>query len=215
MLKNLDKLLRIRGMNQTQLAEASGLSTGMISQMKNGRRGFSPDSLSKLANALHVPDHVLMMDSVPPNLLPGFMENEARAFAPDAGSNGLKALLATLAPDASHPVIYVASKTVTALGIIAGDRLVVDLNETALAGEIVIARRVDPADGTAVTLIRRWIPPFLISFDPEDTDAAMRPETDGENTTWCNIVGPVVATFRQHRRHPETDTDDAATQTGG
>jgi transcriptional regulator with XRE-family HTH domain len=56
MLRNrVRELRKERGLTLEQLADASGLSVGQISKIENNKRGWSPDSLQKLAAALKVP----------------------------------------------------------------------------------------------------------------------------------------------------------------
>jgi transcriptional regulator with XRE-family HTH domain len=56
MLKNRVKEFRTeRGLTLEQLADATGLSVGQISKIENNKRGWSPESLHRLAQALNVP----------------------------------------------------------------------------------------------------------------------------------------------------------------
>lgn len=52
--KNLKKYLELRGFNQTELSEKTGLSTSAISDYVNGRTMCSPGNLQKMADALGV-----------------------------------------------------------------------------------------------------------------------------------------------------------------
>lgn len=52
-----------RGLTQEQLAERTGLSVSGISQLENGKQGYSDESLELLADALNCePGHILNVD---------------------------------------------------------------------------------------------------------------------------------------------------------
>jgi phage repressor protein C with HTH and peptisase S24 domain len=51
---DLGRLLHRRGMSQRELAERIGKTDGFISQLKNGKREASPETLEAIADALHV-----------------------------------------------------------------------------------------------------------------------------------------------------------------
>ena len=50
--RNLKRLRNNAGLSQMKLAEKSGLSTNFISDIENGKRFISPESLAKLSKAL-------------------------------------------------------------------------------------------------------------------------------------------------------------------
>jgi DNA-binding Xre family transcriptional regulator len=52
-----------RGMTQEDLAEAAGMSVSNVSQLEQGRQGYSDEGLEKLADALNcTPGQILMVD---------------------------------------------------------------------------------------------------------------------------------------------------------
>ena len=61
-----------RNLNQTKLAKSAGLSVSMISQMENGSKGWSSDSLERVAAALEVPVSTLLRAE--------FLDPDMRAF---------------------------------------------------------------------------------------------------------------------------------------
>ena len=56
----LEALRDWRGMTQTRLAEATGLAQGYLSDLERGRRGGTPETLARIAEALDVPATWLM-----------------------------------------------------------------------------------------------------------------------------------------------------------
>lgn len=51
---NLKQILHLKGVNQTELSDKSGLSTSTISDYTNGKTLMSPGNLQKIADALNV-----------------------------------------------------------------------------------------------------------------------------------------------------------------
>ena len=51
----LEALRDWRGMTQTRLAEATGLAQGYLSDLERGRRGGTPETLARIADALDIP----------------------------------------------------------------------------------------------------------------------------------------------------------------
>jgi transcriptional regulator with XRE-family HTH domain len=60
MHENLKRLRAERKMNQVELARVTGLSQGCISQLENGERLPSPETMTLIAKALRVSEEELM-----------------------------------------------------------------------------------------------------------------------------------------------------------
>lgn len=56
----------IAGLQQKELAERSGLDPSHISLMEKGRRKPSVEAITKLCNALHIPDHLFTLLAAEP-----------------------------------------------------------------------------------------------------------------------------------------------------
>lgn len=106
-------------------------------------------------------------------------------------AEGRRKLLRTLAPTAGNPAGYALTVSAFPFGLLAGDVLVIDLKAKAQEGDLVIATVADPQTGSAKTVLRRYLPPYLLSPDPEEEEPSL--VVDGHRTV---INGPVLASFR-------------------
>ncbi len=61
-MKTLKQLRKIKGWNQTMLAETAGLDQSTISKVEKGWDGVTLRSLKLIADALEVPTYVLLQD---------------------------------------------------------------------------------------------------------------------------------------------------------
>lgn len=102
----------------------------------------------------------------------GFAEPaQASAWTPPERREGdnrpsLDDLLRALCPPDARPAYLKASATLPAIGIIAGDLVVIDLKRPPRRGEIVTVQRVDEETASAVTVFRRWLDPILVPPEP-------------------------------------------------
>jgi transcriptional regulator with XRE-family HTH domain len=60
---NLKRIRKLKGMNQSQLAEKSGFSLGFIGELERGNSWASPEAIQKIANALEVSASALFMSN--------------------------------------------------------------------------------------------------------------------------------------------------------
>lgn len=190
-------LLKERRMTQAALAEATGLSTATISLIINSGRGFSKSSLGLIAKALDVPTSALLAEPPADAALSELGESGVERIKPDPKeAKALAEQARNLAPTARQPALYIASRAYLWAAILPGDKIAVDIGESAPGPGLVVAQFVDPDTSTAVSSVFRWAPPHLIALD-----AAAHPVLTLVNghvgRLWCNIVGPVRAVARE------------------
>lgn len=189
-LQHLGALLKERGMTQAELSRQTDLSPGQLSLMISGQRGYSRESINRIAAALKVsPAEILQEDA---------RATPIRSDA-EAGSGETQLLpdiLRALAPDASAPAIYVSGRAIPGANISTGDQLIVDLKRTARLGDLVLAQVVDPDTSASMAVIRRWIDPHLVETGVS-SDAPVITISNGQfEHYWCNILGPIIAVIR-------------------
>lgn len=176
------RLKRLRGdVSQTALAKRTGVSQGRIREIEEGMTAAPRvDTLRKLADGLGIAFDELASGA------PAGMLSEAEAQPFDAAP--VKGLLFQLAPNARHPVPYRVARDLPGFGLMAGDMLVVELQGTPAQGSLVVATLADPDTGAAETVIRRYLPPVLVS-----ADAAQVHPLDGGSVA---VLGQVLASWR-------------------
>ena len=209
MTTSLRSLLKDRGMTQSALAEATGLSTATISLMISGRRGYSRDSLTLIARALDVPVSALIAEPETTPDIYGLGESGvARVDQDTDDAPALAAQARQLAPSARQPALYIASRAYLWAAILPGDKIAVDIGEIKPGPGLVVAQIVDPQTAIGVSSVFRWAPPHLIALD-----AATHPVltlVDGQvGRLWCNIVGPVRAVAREIAEAPNPALETA------
>lgn len=196
MTKAIRTLLKDRGMTQAALANATGLSTATISLMIKGKRGYTRDSLAKIAAALDVPVSALIAEPDTAPGIPGLAESGVERITPTADdAQSLATQARQLAPGARQPALYIANRAHLWAAILPGDKIVVDIGEPAPGPGLVVAQFVDPQSADAVASIFRWAPPHLIALDAA-TYPVLTLSNGQVGRLWCNIVGPVRAVAR-------------------
>lgn len=185
------------GRSARQISVAANMSPGGIGDILRKRSSPSVDNLRNIAQALNVSFSWLAEGAEEPR--GGFAESDAAPWAAPAISGerpdttaGWRAIVRALAPQARHPTTMQMQADAVAFGLLRGDVLIVDAN----AGEppngaIVVANVADLTTGTATTVVRRLLKPYLVSADPTENDTPLI--ADGARTA---IMGPVVASFR-------------------
>lgn len=172
---------RLRGpTSQTALAKRSGVSQGRIREIEEGVTAAPRiDTLHKLAAALGVPT-----DELTTGPAGQLRDGEAQLFE----AAPVRGLLFQLAPEARHPVPYRVTRALPGFGLLPGDTLVVELQGRPQPGQLVVATLADQATGTAETVIRRYLPPVLVS-----ADAAQVHHLDSGEAA---VLGTVLASWR-------------------
>lgn len=169
--------------SQAELAARIGKTPGFISNLINGNREASPQTLRDIAAALNV--------RVSDLLEPQAALQEAGVAFVGASPSESRVLCRALKLDATHPEIVEARRDVPALGIVAGDRLVVDLAPNVSWSGLVLAT-VSHADGSAETNVYRHAAPWLFGGD----SLASPPLRTGSTVA---IMATVLAVYRDTR----------------
>lgn len=190
-------------------AERLNVPYPTYSAHENGSRGYRADSAERYAKAFGCSAEFLLFGigegrgaALPfrqPAAAPaGFAETELTPWegprlndAPDP--------VAALAPRAQHPSAYLLSRAAPGFSLLAGDVVILDLNASAKSGDLVVAQVIDTDIGAADTVLRRYLPPYLVTATAEPGEI-----TDRDDVV---IKGPVVASFRLTL---ETDKKEAA-----
>lgn len=94
----------------------------------------------------------------------GFADDAAPfLFQPAANTDPVRALFGTTA---SNPAVtHRASASMPDFAILPGDLLVCELSRPPELGDIVVATLVDEQLGTSTSLVRRFLPPYLVAGD--------------------------------------------------
>lgn len=172
-------------------ARAIGVAPPTYAGHENGSRGFSAETARRYARAFRVAPEWLVYGTgqgpdgrAAPPPEPAELCDDAVPFTPRAIQHG-ESLDAYLAPKARHRLTYTAPIGALYLGILAGDLLVIDMNSAPQPGQTVLASVLDV--DTTQTRILRYLPPFLVSGDPNEPPI---PESE------ARVQGPIVALAR-------------------
>lgn len=184
-------------MNQSlsELALNSGLAASTLTRFMNDRSGkltVTDRTLDAVARYTGVPKNVLPGQ----RSLPGFGESEVVPF--EAGS-------AEPPPQWVHTAVaahkgnrngvdawVMKGWALDLLGILPGDIIMIDQNRRPKAGDIVCAQLRDLATGRAETVMRRYEPPFLLSYSAKTGPS--RPEQVDDDRVI--IIGVEVGVIR-------------------
>jgi len=186
------------GRSHREISKAAGLSPSFVSDLLADESFPRADKLRALAHALGVSAGWLLEGHVS-NTPTGLAEDQAEPWQLPAGSGqrpdvgiARRQVIRALAPHARSPETYRMSVTAAAFGLLKDDVLIVDLKGgDPKPGEIVLATVADLSSGAATTIVRRYMPPYLVSADPKENETPL--VADGARTV---IMGRVVASVR-------------------
>lgn len=194
----LRELRERSGRSARDLSTAAGLGVNAVSQIENNPdRSPSIDVIRAIAKSLGV-SPMYLIDGETGNRSDGFSENDAEPFALPSGGGERpdltdlrRRLPEVLAPEGRTLATYALRVRMAGFDLSAGDVLIVDLKTPARAGDLVLATVADLATGSATTLLRRFLAPYLIANDPGADLAPL--VVDNYRTV---ILGRVAASFR-------------------
>lgn len=188
----LRTVLRETGQAPSTLATNAGVAPSTINRfMDEDGGGLRSDTIEKIVNYSGIPLEVVPSQ----RKTAGLREPDAEPFTGPAA-----------APQsaASQGDIWVLrSPALVDIGYMPGDFVRVDGHATPKPGDIICAQLYDAANGTARTIMRQYLPPYLVARSPESRFA--KPVlTEADRVT---IMGTVVESWR----HREADRwiDDA------
>jgi transcriptional regulator with XRE-family HTH domain len=180
-------------MTQNALADKIGVRKGFMSEIISGKKSPSLETLRAIAGALDVPVGSLV-DDLPFSTAqregaPGMAEDASPfTHALPANVDPIRALYANHARNAA--ITHRAAVNLPGFGIVAGDLIVCDLSRLPTPGEVAIAVSIDTETGTAVSMIRRYAPPFLLGGDPLATATALMEQSG------LDLRHPVIGIIR-------------------
>ena len=192
-LDRISARLRVVGLSERALSERAG-SADLI---RNWRRkvkagdtgGANHESLRRVADELGVTLNWLLHGGAATPDSQGMAEDAAEFTTPPAAQAQVAGLFAA---KARHPAP--THRAITAMpdfAIAAGDLLICDLSRGPEPGELAIVSMIDEQAGTARTLVRRYLPPWLLSGSGDITGLPDRDDADG-----CMIRHPIIGSIR-------------------
>jgi transcriptional regulator with XRE-family HTH domain len=149
----IEALMQRSGLNQTQLAAKAGLSHSTLSRAMTSndyKVNFRQDTIERLAAA----GGIAPPPAIAPHTHPaGFSEPEAQAWtgAPERD----------LSPN--QTIWTVRSPVLMPIGLMPGDRFILDQAATARTGDAILVQLVDHRTGTAETLLRLYADGFAVT----------------------------------------------------
>lgn len=193
----LQQALDRSGRSARDVSLRAGLGSTFISELfRNPDRSPTIAKMEAIARALGVDPAWLISGAS--DRVNSLTRSVAEPWTPpDPGgqrqdlAEGRRKLMRTLAPSALNPAGFALTSSAFPFGLLEGDVLVIDLKAPARDGDLVIATIADPQTGTAKTVLRRYLSPYLLSPDPAEEEPSI--VVDGHRTV---INGPVLASFR-------------------
>ncbi|GLS87711.1 hypothetical protein GCM10010873_26850 [Cypionkella aquatica] len=188
---SLTAALKRNKMSQTALADAVGVGKGFMSEIISGKKNPSMETLSKIMEVLNATPSEIMPGQagltatisleVPSDhsepASRGFSENQAKPWQGNGTEGQLN--LDGLTLSIRHPVHYELVRPSPSLSLLAGDVLLVDLGTPPEAGDLILIGLIDQTGTNAATLVRRYIPPFAVTADPNEPQPYVELEKDG------------------------------------
>lgn len=200
---------KIAGVTDADIAERLGRDRSVVSKIVSGQQRMSLEWARAFADALKVPvAEVLEQAGVATatqaqELRPGFSESDVAIWAgPGPNQRDARDVAEFFGARPGVDVWRVKNHCMVLAGLIPGDYILVDTHqaETAKPNDIVVAQ-IYSRDATAKTVLRRWVPPVLIStatpLDHEEVHLV-----DNDNVV---IMGKVIASWRDLRTKSARD----------
>jgi transcriptional regulator with XRE-family HTH domain len=184
----IESVLARTGWSQTDLSNRAGLDPSTLSRfLSKGREGHSlrATTIQRIANVSGVP-----FGKIAPTR--GLAESEAEPFTYEDQTPRGSALRALVGERQDVTTWTLQSNALENIGYKPGDVLIVGLNETPLAGDIVCAQIYDWNKGVAETVFRLFQPPALVAASNDPT--LLKPFLLGDNAV--AIKGVVLHALR-------------------
>lgn len=191
---------RRAGVTNAEIGALRGRDHTVISKLVSGAQPMTLEWAQAFATALQVPVATVLEKSgqLAPELAltvqPGFAESDAAPWAPKGAEDCRPQGVAEyLGQRPGVDVWRVQGTAMVGAGFMPGDFMLIDTHaaERASAGDTVIAQ-VYARNGTARTVLRRWVPPVLVSVGPGGDGTEVH-VVDHDNVV---IRGKVVASWR-------------------
>lgn len=190
------------GITADQIAGILGRDRSVVSKILAGKQKMTLDWAKAFAEALQVPIAIVLEragvtdEPTAKAITPGFAESDVAPWKSQGFEDRKQQTIAeALGAKAGVDVWQVKGSAMCGGGLLPGDFILVDTHqaERVKAGDTVIAQ-VYARNGTAKTVLRRWMPPVLVSVsgNGEPTEVHV---VDGDNVV---IRGKVMASWRDH-----------------
>jgi len=191
----LRERLKPRGMKQ-KLADYLGLSHDKVSKSLSGERGIRWEEMDRIRRffGMHSPG--------------AFREDDVLPYiaAPDRAADDIARQAASRL---RHGVCYRLARSMPWLGCLQGDIALIEIGRAPADGEIVLAGLAHPESGAASTVLRRYLPPWLVG-GPDDAPARLDgPEPHAVQGVVAGIVRLPDDAETSLLALPKPDTDAA------
>lgn len=188
------------GITADQIASVLGRDRSVVSKILAGRQKMTLEWAKAFSEALQVPIAIVLEkagvtdEPTAKAITPGFAESDAAPWKPQGFEDRKpQAIAEAFGARAGVDVWQVKGSAMCGAGLLPGDFMLVDTHqaERVKPGDTVIAQ-VYARNGTAKTVLRRWMPPVLLSVsgNGEPTEVHV---VDHENVV---IRGKLVGCWR-------------------
>jgi hypothetical protein len=147
------------------LARAMGVTPDKVTKIIKGEREVQAREIPAILAFFTDPGPGLAESAAPFTLPP-----PAAKAAPSHPA--VLTLRHVLAPGVRRPETFVMTRSDPGAMLRAGDMLIVELGNTARPGDLVLVTLNDPATDTQTTVVRRYLPPLVVSCTLDDDPAA-------------------------------------------
>lgn len=193
---------KIASVTADEIANEMGRDRSIVSRIYTGRQQMTLEWAKAFAKVLSVSlDDVLLHAGVldapeARTIQPGFSDGDAAPWIGKASeAEMIEAIAAAFGGGKPGIDVWQVRSAAMALnGLLSGDFLLVDSHQSEMcrAGDVVVAQNYDWQTGSAISVIRRYEPPVLVSAstNPDDQRVLV---VDGNNVV---IKGKVIASWR-------------------
>jgi transcriptional regulator with XRE-family HTH domain len=196
--RRIAELREKTGLSASKLSEQAGLGKNTVGQIESGQiQHPTSEALRKIAAVLGVAPGYLLDGERLNSGGPGMSESNVTPWTPARSGERpdlherQARLPAILAPRAGKAAPFRLAADLPGFNLEAGDVLIIDLKTPAQTGDLVIATVVDMGTASSRTVLRRFLPPYLVPADSSRTGDVL--VVDGARTV---VMGPVIASFR-------------------
>lgn len=188
----IQTVMQRTGWTQSELASRAGLDPSTLSRFLTGDREGHALRASTIQKIEAVSGIGFGMSAPAPPAVEGFAAPEAEPIRLDS-SSPLDAVVAALTRGRNNVDPWtLRSRALEGAGYRPGDILLVALDETPLAGDVVCAQLYDWTSNRAETVFRIFQPPYLVAASPDP--GLMRPHVVDDGAV--QIKGVVINTIR-------------------
>jgi transcriptional regulator with XRE-family HTH domain len=193
------KRLRLKsGRSGRELSIAAGLSANTVTEIEaNPQRSPRISAVQALADALGVSLSYLAEGITGNGARIGFSESDAAPWVPAPSgqrpdrTEAQTRIARTLAPNSQQVATFEVTTGMPGFNLDRADVLVIDMKAPAAQGDLVVATVANLETAAATTVVRRYLPPYLIPSDSSNARDIL--VVDGARTV---ILGKVAASFR-------------------